>query len=60
MQQFFVVSDHHRSAFVILERINQALDRFHIKVVRRFVEQKHVAGACEDFPEQHTAAFTTA
>ena len=51
---------HHRGTFVIFEGIDQAFDAFHVQVVRRFVEQQHVAGARQDFSEEHAAAFTTA
>ena len=46
-------------AIVIFERIDQALDAFHIQVVRRFVEQKHIAFVRQNLAQKHTAAFTT-
>ena len=60
VQQFLVVGDDHRRAFVIVERVDEALDGFHVEVVRRFVEQQHVAGARKYFSEQNTAALATA
>ena len=48
-----------RGAIVIFECINQALDAFHVQVVRRFVKQKHVAFVRQNLAQKHTAAFTT-
>ena len=54
------MGDHQRGAFVIFERVDEALDAFHVEVVRGFVEQQHVAGARENLPEEHAAPFATA
>jgi hypothetical protein len=38
-----VVADDHRAAREILQRVLQRAERLHVEVVRRLVEQEHVA-----------------
>ena len=60
MQKFLVVGHHQGGSFVIFQGVDEALDRFHVQVVRGFVQQQHVAGAGQDLPQQNAAPLATA
>ncbi|MPL74131.1 hypothetical protein SDC9_19941 [bioreactor metagenome] len=53
-----VVRDDDRAAGEILDRRFERLQRFHVEVVRRFVEEQHVAARFQQLGHVHAVAFT--
>ena len=51
---YLVVRHHHDSSIELLQRLHQCLDRVHIQMVRRLVQQQNVRPAVRDRGEHHT------
>src|SRR3954453_18157464 len=53
-----VVSDHDRAACEVQQRVLERAQRVHVEIVRRLVEEQHVAAALQHLREVHAVALT--
>ncbi|MCY1214074.1 hypothetical protein D9M72_258780 [compost metagenome] len=58
VQEPAIVRDHHHAAGELQQRVFQRAQRFHVEVVRRLIQQQHVAAGDQRLGHVQAAAFT--
>src|SRR5208282_4326313 len=59
MKDHLAMGNYYNRSIKGCQRLHERIDRFHIEMVRRFIQHEQIGGAYQEFPEQH-AAFLSA